>query len=352
MRTNELEQKFPENHSIIDDFGKASVMVYIKKFYLDEVIDGASHIPHPAFLVDGKELDGIYISKFQNVIVDGRAYSLPNEDPATHVDFDTAVRACFAKGDGFHLMTATEWGAIALWCQKNGWLPYGNNDMGKDIREEKGIATIAYYNEERSICRTATGTGPVEWSHNRQRNGIYDLNANVWEWVGGLRLVYGELQILPNNNGASGWYSQSASSEDWRAIDGRRGVLLLPDGKGTTKNSLKLDYINDRWIYVIDELTSPLAHFRFCDFADVSVHPTVCDKAKEHLYSLGCLSCRAEYDYQGVSFYANNGAAERIPFRGGRWGQGLNSGVFKTCFDDPRTYSGDAVGFRSAYYEM
>ena len=63
-----------------------------------------------------------------------------------------------------------------------------------------------------------------------------------------------------------------------------------------------------------------------------------------------CLPSPA-YQEASVSFYANNGAAERIPFRGGRWGQGLNSGVFKTCFGDPRTYTGHAVGFRSAYYE-
>lgn len=352
MKTTDLKQKFPDNHIITDNLGNASVMVYIKKFYLDEVIDGASHIPHPAFVVDGKELEGIYISKFQNVIVDGRAYSLPDQDPATHIDFDTAIKACLEKGDGFHLMTAMEWGAVALWCQKNGWLPYGNNDMGKDIREEKSVAKIAYYNEEKSICRTATGTGPVEWSHNKQPDGIYDLNANVWEWTGGLRLVYGELQILPNNNGASARYSQCASSNAWRAIDGTNGELIFPNGNGTTKNSLKIDYINDRWTYVTDGITSSIKHFRFCDFSDISVHPNVCEKAKELLYSLGCLSCRTDYDYQEVSFYANNGAPERLPFRGGRWGQGFNSGVFKTCFDDPRTYSGDAVGFRSAYYEI
>lgn len=58
------------------------------------------------------------------------------------------------------------------------------------------------------------------------------------------------------------------------------------------------------------------------------------------------------YDYHSVSLYANNGEAERIAFRGGRYSQGLNTGVFKTCLDDPRSYSGDAVGFRSAYYKI
>ena len=350
MEVADLKKVFPKNEIIIDKYGNASVMVYIKKFYLDEVIDKAAHIPHPAFIVDEKEIDGIYISKFQNVIIDGKAYSLPEQLPTTNVDFDSAVSSCITKGDGFHLMTAIEWGAIALWCQKNGWLPYGNNDMGKDIREEKVVADISYYDKERSICKTATGTGPVEWSHNRRADGIYDLNANVWDWVGGLRLVYGELQVLPHNNAASGRYDQCASSAKWRAIDGTSGELVLPCGNGNTINSVKLDFIGDRWAYVSNTISSPLNDFRFCNFSDVAADASICDKAKELLISLGCLPSPS-YNDQSVSFYANNGAEERIPFRGGRWGQGLNAGIFKSCFDDPRTYSGEAVGFRSAYYK-
>ena len=57
MKINELKKEFSKNEIITDKYGNASVMVYIKKFYLDDVIDGASHIPHPAFIVDGKELD-------------------------------------------------------------------------------------------------------------------------------------------------------------------------------------------------------------------------------------------------------------------------------------------------------
>ena len=349
MEISELKQKFPHNHIITDNSDKASVMVYIKKFYLDEVINGASHTPHPAFLVDGKELDGIYISKFQNVVIDGKAYSLPFQPPSTNIDFDAAANACLSKGNGFHLMTATEWGAIALWCLKNGWLPYGNNDMGKDIRENKIVADISYYNEEKSICKTATGTGPIEWSHNRHADGIYDLNANVWEWVGGLRLVFGELQILPNNNAASAKHNQCAASEDWRAIDATNGELLIP-GTNNNTNSVKLDFRDNSWVYS-SKATDLLDEIRFCNFSNVTADASICNKAKELLISLACIPCN-DYNDQSVSLYANNGADERIPFRGGRWGQGLNSGVFKTCLDDPRTYSGDAVGFRSAYYEI
>lgn len=237
---------------------------------------------------------------------------------------------------------------------------FQNNRIVTDCQEKPSVMVYLpkFYmdevidNAERGIVRTATGTGPVEWSHNRQADGIYDLCANVWEWVGGIRLVFGELQLLPDNNSASGRSSQAETSADWRAIDGKSGEWLLPDGNGTTPNSLKLDFADGRWIFVTDTVTSAQDAFRHCDFLNVTAHPCICKRAKELLYATGCLPCFENPNVSGVSFYANNGAAERIPFRGGRWGQGVNSGVFKSCFDDPRTFSGDAVGFRSAYYEM
>lgn len=332
-----LAKQFPRN-----TVKEGSVFVFVPCFYLDEVIDGAAHLPHPAFVARGRVLPGVYISKFQNVIQNGLAYSLPNEDPTTQVDFDTCVKACEDKGKGFHLMTAFEWGALALWCQKNGYLPNGNNDYGKDVREEQVVARVAYQDE--NVCRVATGTGPASWSHNGKADGIYDLNANVWEWVGGMRLIYGELQIL-----LDALDSQAPSGDAWRAIDGESGQLILPDGFGTTKNSVKLDYVNGKWQYITTSLTSREDSFRFCAFADITA-PTLCKAARELLYALGCLAC-GEVDRE-VAFFADNGAAERIAFRGGKWGQGRNAGIFKTCFDDPRDCKAAAIGFRSAWYDL
>ena len=172
MINDNLAQRFPKNHILTDKTGNGSVMVYIEKFFLDEVCDGAPHLPHPAFAVDSRELDGIYISKFPNVVVDGLAYSLPDRDPQTCVTFDMASKACREKGEGFHLMTAAEWSAIALWCHKNNCLPYGNNGDGKDVRESDYVARLSFCDRERGIIRTATGSGPVEWSHNRRADGI------------------------------------------------------------------------------------------------------------------------------------------------------------------------------------
>jgi formylglycine-generating enzyme required for sulfatase activity len=313
---------------------KSADMVWFSQFCMSDVIDGASSAPHPAFVRDGRLLKGIYISKYQNVIENGKAHSAFDRDPAVNVDFDTAERACAARGAGWHLMTAMEWGAVALWCQKNGFLPFGNNSDGKDHRENAVVARVSFENKEKGIIRTATGTGPTTWSHDGTADGIFDLCGNVWEWQGDFRLVYGELQC--RIDGA------------WRALEGSSGRWITPDGNGTTQSSVKLDMRDGCWVYVTGALTDPYPHARFAPFGQVRAEG-LCDAAMEMLWALGLLPV-AGYDYTGVDLYANNGSAERMLFRGGRWGQKENTGLFKSCVDDPRTYAGEAVGFRAAFW--
>ena len=341
------EMATSDHRLMIDQFGNSSEMVYIEKFYLDDVIASASHRPHPAFVVDGIELDGIYISKYQNVVINGLACSIAGVDPTTNINFDDAQKVCSLKGPGWHLMTALEWGAIALWCQKNNFFPYGNNDMGKDIREDDYIAKISYIDMKKNICRVATGSGPTSWSHNGCSDGIYDLNGNIWEWNNGIRLVFGELQMIPNSNELQ--CIPEFKSDAWRAIDGITGKLILPNGHGTTPNSIKLEFADNAWKFVTKEKIALVNRCQMCKFSDITAHNSICSYAIEWLYALGCLPISSDNHNLNVSFYANNGAKEKILFRGGRFGLGMDSGLYKSCFDDERSYFGPAVGFRSAY---
>lgn len=347
-----LKSAFPSNIIMTDDKGLPSVMVYVPKFKMSDVITGGSNSVHPAFIVDGVEKNGIYISKYQNKVYDVRAYSLPGEDPTIGTNFDNSIARCTAKGAGWHLMTAMEWGAIALWCKKNGWLPYGNNNYGKDTRESLYKAVPTLYGSDGKISHVATGTGPVEWSHNKQLDGIYDLNGNVWEWNGGMRLVYGELQILENNDAADSSNSQAVGSAQWKAIDGTTGELIDPDGSGTTENSLKLDMVSSKWQWITGTQADRKDESRYSTFVNVICADTVCDEAKELLYALAMLPDDTTFDYQGDYFYANNGAAERFPFRGGNWSDGAYAGVFSTYLSGSRSSSYMFVGFRSAYYAV
>ena len=125
----------PKNEIILDDGGRPSVMVFIPKFRMNQVITNGSDRVHPAFIVNGKERDGFYISKYANCASGGVGCSEPMAVPYNEIDIVKARRMCEDKGPGWHLTTAQEWGAIALWCKRNGRLPRGNNDWGKDRRE-------------------------------------------------------------------------------------------------------------------------------------------------------------------------------------------------------------------------
>ncbi len=330
-----------------DEIDDLDELVYIPKFKNSDVLVGGDNNTHPAFIVNGKEIPGFYYSKYQNVVktVDGvnMAYSLYGKDPAVNINFDNARARCEAKGKGYHLSTMAEWAAIALWCKKNGFMPYGNNDYGKDSRENDYIAIPTSLENDKTL-KVATGTGPVAWSHDETLSGIWDLNGNVWEWQGGYRTVYGEVQILTNNDAADPNNPQIATSQLWKAIDATTGALVLPTASGT----VKLDYVSGKWTYSTS-ITSQVDGSRSCAFQNVTFTPDVKQAAQDMLCALAMLPVAGDTSYGDDYFWANNGAAERLAYRGGSWNHGTRAGVFSLYGGDPRSSVGTGIGFRSAY---
>ena len=365
-----LKSVCPNNEIFVDDADLPSVMVYIPKFKNSDVLTGGNDSTHPAFIVNGQEIPGFWYSKYQNVVhttqlTDGSiaaAYSLPGEDPTASINFDTARSRCEAKGAGWHLSTNAEWAAIALWCKKNGFMPYGNNNYGKDTRESnyKAIPTTFYGPDsdqpEGTTARVATGTGPLTWSHDKTLSGIWDLNGNVWEWQGGIRLVWGELQILANNDAADPDNPQNTTSVCWKAINAADGSLVEPecevgDSSATLSGStVKLDYVSGAWQWTTT-VASPQDASRSCAFGKVTAAAAVGNAAKILLRSLALLPDEGaqEADYEGDCFWWNNGAAERCVYRGGAWYNGAGAGVFSLSGRYSRSSSYTGLGFRSAF---
>lgn len=344
----------PNNVVKIDETELPSVIVYIPAFKNSDVLTGGNDSIHPAFIVNGVQIPGFYYSKYQNCEYKGVAYSLPAEDPRANVTFNTARAYCEAKGNGWHLSTNAEWAAIALWCKKNGFLPYGNNNYGKDTRESNYKAIPTYY-ESGKIARVATGTGPLSWSHDKTLAGIWDLNGNVWEWQGGIRLVWGELQILPNNDAADPDNPQNETSACWKAINAADGSLVDPEctvaGPAVlTGSTVRLDYASNKWTYTTS-ITSATDSSRSCAFYQVTCTAAISDAAKVLLRSLALLpdSDVATDVYDGDYMWWNNGAAERCVYRGGYWYSGERAGLFALYGGSPRSYSAASLGFRSAY---
>lgn len=341
-----LQAVCPGNEILYDDKNMPSIMVKIPKQTYAQLGMGESTAVHSAFIVNGHEVDAIWISKYQNIVKNGRAYSLPNQDPRASINFDDARGYCEAKGEGWHLMTRMEWGLLVQWCEKNGFIPKGNNSYGKHSTENNYKAIPTYISGGQT-CRVATGTGPLSWHHDNSPAGIADLCGNVWEWMGGIRSVYGELQILANNNGADSSHSQLAGGLEWMAIKADDGSLITPNGTGTTEGSVKMDFISSKLTYSTS-ITDPARGQHSCTFGNIVCDGTISDAAKLLLQSLGMLSysptglCKDHY------CYFNNNEAERSFYSGGTWSSS-SYGLASFHGYNPRSSVYKYIGFRSAF---
>ena len=326
--------------------GQPTYMNIIQKYDMS-TIDASLSGTHPAFIVDGVEKPEIFIGTYQGRIVNGELLSLPNVEPSHSTNYDNFLTAARACGNGHHLITNAEWSAVALQCYKNNTQPMGNSYYGRSSEDPLLIGRRAdglNPGNTSGSARTLTGSGPVEWRHNRKPSGIADLAGNVWEWNAGLRLVNGEIQVIADNNAALHTLDMGESSAQWKAIDGATGNLVTPDGNGTTVGTVK--YANSGTAdYTINGGS-------FGEIRNLSTTKPVTAAALARLKAL-CLYPHIEdtASYNG-DYFGKNITAERAPLRGGNWNTAASAGVFALNLNNVRTNTPSNIVARPAFVNL
>lgn len=312
-----------ENVVLFDNAGLPSIMV---KF-----IPETGKPLDPMFKVCGRMAKAIYISKYENTLINDLPYSLPIKKAKNYISFEEASNYCRSKGPGWHLMTNAEWMYLQNESIKNGTIPHGNTARGSYYFDmtEKG--------RKYDYGHTLTGSGPVTWAHTHTPDGVYDLCGNNWEMVAGLRLRYSAIEYIKDNDAAT--EDLSPDSKAWQRARTAAGETIYLDAGYkniiVTTNAPENDNA-DAW------------NSSYLTKIEIAL-----DEVPDILRELGIVPQYAEGKIGEKTAYINvdNGTSESIALRGGCYiradaGQlGLHLG--SSCS------RGDAdIGFRSAYVEF
>ena len=306
--------------AIYDDAGIPSIMHRFRRVSNKELF-GGSDKPHPAFVIENEVYDEIYISVYPNVMIHGKPYSLPYQEPATGFTAGEFAEACFSKGEGWHPLTAAEWGLLANLSYKNGTLPHGNTKNGKWHGDEKESGEIT-----ESSYRTMTGSGPETWTHDHTKTGVHDLCGNVYETIRGLRIKNGVLMVAKNNDAALPETDLTQCGDDWQLMTDDKGAPIYVDA-------------NDGITFTTDP--DMAGGCNGCEWSEVK---TECksEMLKEYAMFAG------EPD---AFCFVDATEGEYLPIRGGSWDNGDVAGVFNLNLRGPRSDSFWSLGGRSAYFK-
>lgn len=275
--------------------------------------------------IRGKAVKEYAISKYPNTLIGGVPYSMPYQQPAVNINHDEAIRLCEAKGPGWHLLTNDEWAALAHQSRKNGTLPRGNTDCGKSHSHPEETGTT--YKDASGSSKTLTGSGPVTWNHTHTAEGVADMCGNIWEHVGGIRFMDGQVQVIPDNGAAAG-ADQSRNSKEWKAIhtaDGDPVYYKVED-----------DEIS------LQPVSPDCKDYDGVEFKELNAEAM---DVPEKLIELGLYPAPG---YEGTDYFWLDTDGERIVIRGGDWSNGAGAGVFFFNGYYSRALVSWDVGFRSA----
>lgn len=352
---------------------------------------------HPAFIVNGQEIDRLLIGIYKGSLQNGAIHSLPMQIPHFDPGHDELRNLCLSAGAGFTVKTVAVSGLLLLMARKYGWIPKGNNWYGVDYRDGTpweldislssgtkrvfrgweytcnaahttslenqphlrpdlwtkgkflgGIPIPRYLNDlYPSGLNTVTGSGPASWSLDGTPNGIVDLNGNCMDQDYGYRIVSGELQVIANNDAMHPDTDISATSAAWKAIlpnnSNNTHTLVAPGTAGT----LKWDIPST--VPVLAKTITNRPGYKSQAFASLTKSADL-PHVPALLQELGLFPIPGDTT-QGRVYYDNAEGVEYIPRRGGGYGSASTAGLGCVYCSYSRGTGSSYFVVRSAFLE-
>lgn len=359
MLRREVEAYTMGRNTIVrDQWNNPHVMLVVPRFLLSDIDASWPAVSHPAFVVGGQVRSEFLIGKYEAAqSAAGRVLTLPGKAPWVSVNFDAALAACRALGPGFCLQTRAMWSARQLWVHKlngDGHAYLGNTNWGRSHARpwQTGVMQTAAFNPgdtgNTGSAATLTGSGGPFWNDDGTESGLADVTGNVSEWVAGLRVLDGEIQIVQDGDACLHTCDMSASSSAWKAVL-PDGSLAVPGASGTLKFDGSVPDTRPNWSSAgAARLNAALVNqnvngYYSNSFASLSAVEGVDVPAL--LVQLGLMPFSS--GVQGIFWVCNKG--ERLPHAGGHWPGGSNGGPWYLHLGHARSYSYRYVGFRPAF---
>ena len=300
--------------TFIDSQGTTNEMFVIPKITCEDLDPNGTlgEGTHPAFINKNIEKPFIAIARYQaSNNGSGIPVSQYNKTPWVSVDFDTARANCLKKNagtqtptikfNGVEVSTATGWHLMSIWdwALIQAW----NALYGPRV---KGNVS--------SSAAVGTGTGGNTYSHNGKANGIFDLVGNVWEWQEGMKKGSNEHIIMLENNDTS-LMNNSGNESSWKDT-------------GINNSNVNAGSEYGWWN------------------SNQNMANSASDSIKLLLRRSLVVPAGPNYKTAG-SVWCTTG--ERMPGRGGGWGDGASAGLAALALAGERSGSDTYIGFRFAF---
>lgn len=301
---------------------------YMTMFYMEPGTYNPEDVPE-MFKIRNKIVPAILISQYHNTTMKSMggdvAVSLPYQQPRHTITLDEAAAACARKGEGWHLMTNTEFAYLLHEAEELGHTIGGNTNHGSnaDNPQEKGVV----YD---SAGRTLTGCDPLTWSHDGTAGGVFGICGNFWEFVTGLRLHKGVVEYTKDNDAAVEGYKNEAP--DWTVAEVNGKPLKLygsSDGGVVMSTAEKIEKDWDG-----------------CHIAELQLEEL--EDVPEIAYKLGIVPHDWKNETAGI--WADSELEEAVPFRGSSFNDASSGGAGALGLINARSYVDSSVSLRSALF--